>query len=81
VTDVRVQRVQQISEGDSFAEGIQRAPAEDDPLFSGRRCFQHLWDSLNEKRGYGWDKNPWVIVVDFVTIRKNINEVVNEQAN
>ena len=27
--------------------------------------FIHLWDSINAKRGYGWDVNPWVWVVEF----------------
>ena len=34
---------------------------EDDPISS----FKTLWNKLNEKRGYGWDKNPWVWVIDF----------------
>jgi hypothetical protein len=27
--------------------------------------FELLWDSLNAKRGYGWDTNPWVWVYTF----------------
>jgi len=27
--------------------------------------FSELWDSINAKRGYGWDVNPWVWVVEF----------------
>lgn len=27
--------------------------------------FIRLWDSINAKRGYGWDKNPWVWVIEF----------------
>lgn len=27
--------------------------------------FRELWDSLNAKRGYGWDTNPWVWVIEF----------------
>lgn len=27
--------------------------------------FKRLWDSLNLKRGYGWDTNPWVWVIQF----------------
>ncbi|KKL85973.1 hypothetical protein LCGC14_1949320, partial [marine sediment metagenome] len=23
------------------------------------------WDSINAKRGYGWDMNPWVWVLSF----------------
>jgi hypothetical protein len=27
--------------------------------------YMELWDSLNSKRGYGWDKNPWVWAITF----------------
>jgi len=27
--------------------------------------FRELWNSLNAKRGYGWDTNPWVWVIEF----------------
>lgn len=30
-----------------------------------REGFRELWDSLNAKRGYGWEKNPWVWVYTF----------------
>jgi hypothetical protein len=29
------------------------------------RSFQTLWDSINKKRGFGWDVNPWVWVIEF----------------
>jgi hypothetical protein len=32
------------------------------------RSFQTLWDSINNKRGYGWDTNPWVWAVEFMMI-------------
>ena len=28
-------------------------------------AFKQLWDSLNAKRGYGWDTNPWVWRIEF----------------
>jgi len=31
----------------------------------GRYSFSALWDSLNAKRDYGWDKNPYVWVIEF----------------
>ena len=31
-------------------------------------AFQKLWDSINAKRGFGWDANPWVWVVTFSRI-------------
>jgi len=30
--------------------------------------FRFLWDQINEKRGHGWESNPWVWVVEFKRI-------------
>lgn len=30
-----------------------------------RFVFTEIWDNLNAKRGYGWDKNPLVWVIEF----------------
>jgi hypothetical protein len=32
--------------------------------------FMCLWDSINAKRGYGWDVNPWVWVIEFERCEK-----------
>ena len=37
---------------------------------SGIVRFSNLWDSLNAKRGYGWDSNPWVLVYEFERCEK-----------
>lgn len=66
VTDVRVERVQDITEQDAEREGVKSY----DPMFSSKEEFAVLWDSLNAKRGYGWDKNPWVWVYTFERIEK-----------
>jgi len=34
-----------------------------------RLMFRYLWDSLNAKRGFGWDTNPWVYVVEFARVK------------
>lgn len=31
--------------------------------------FKYLWDSLNEKRGLGWDKDPFVWVIKFERLK------------
>lgn len=87
VTDVRVQRVQEISEEDAIAEGVGffDPPAEFmgapvDPESAARSLFAALWDSLNAGRGYGWDANPWVIAVTFDVIKANVDDVLANEA-
>lgn len=31
--------------------------------------FATLWDSINAKRGFGWDVNPWVWAISFKVVR------------
>lgn len=68
VTAVRVERLQDISEDDAIAEGVDAVSLADSPrqaTWSRRQDFAQLWNSLNEKRGYGWSENPWVWVIEF----------------
>lgn len=78
VTDVRVQRLQEISEEDARAEGAllpwTGSPGTTcDDTRSARSEFEALWNSLNGPRGFGWDANPWVIAVTFRPIIANID--------
>lgn len=66
VSDVRVERLQEISFDDMRREGALPAyisGGERD--FLQREYFRPVWDRLNAKRGYGWDTDPWVWVVTF----------------
>lgn len=76
VTDVRVQRLQNISLEDARAEGISEYGHEfrgmktfpGDDTYRNRTTvenFAWLWDSLNAKRGYSWEANPWVWAYTF----------------
>ena len=99
ITNVRVERVQDISEEDAKTEGVpvgQRAML-DSLDYLCKECGKHpnqhvgqaqacsgtsglyqpwsfkggfkiLWDSINDKRGFGWNKNPWVWVIEFKKI-------------
>jgi hypothetical protein len=73
VTGVRVEKVQEISEEDADAEGVVMPDFSDDE-FDGagewtlRMEYAVLWDRLNAKRGYGWDVNPLVWVIEFKRI-------------
>ena len=81
VTNVRAERLQDISEDDARAEGVHqyasstniKRPFNPDWKGSYMRGFQAVWDTL-----YGtehWDANPWVWVYEFEVIRKNVGEV------
>ena len=61
ITGVRVERLQDISDADSLAEGVDRTNTSI-PGYAKKRYHQ-LWESIN---GPGsWDANPWVWVVEF----------------
>lgn len=81
ITDIRVERIQDISEADAKAEGMlyldglgvghsgYRHSINHEYVYdTARAAFRILWNSVYEKRGYGWDKNPWVWVVEFKRI-------------
>jgi len=75
IVNIRVERVQDISEEDAIAEGCnpydhikkEIVSRDNEIIFSNayQASYQLLWDSINAKRGYGWDVNPWVWVVEF----------------
>jgi hypothetical protein len=79
IISVRAERLQDITDGDARAEGIERMV-----LFGENKwrnyasggynqweigSFKTLWDSINAKRGYGWDANPWVWRIEFKLIK------------
>ena len=70
IVKVRVERLQEITENDAVAEGAPALVEEDSSVTCGRHktVFVKLWDKLNAKRGYGWDNNPWVWVIEFKRI-------------
>lgn len=65
VVNVRVERVQDISEEDARAEGIDDGWLVREQFPEARIAYRYLWDSINAKRGYGWATNPWVWVIEF----------------
>lgn len=70
ITDVRVERVQEISEVDAIREGVTLI---EETCDRPRDAFRALWDSLNAARGFGWDANPWVVAISFEVERANID--------
>ncbi len=63
ITDVRAERLQEISREDCRREGSYMATDQDD-----EGGFVNLWDSLNGKK-YPWASNPWVWVISFKVIK------------
>jgi hypothetical protein len=76
ITGVRVERVQDISKADVVAEGISEREGYplSDCAAGWHEPYAALWDSLNAKRGFGWDANPWVRVIEFRLIQQDVEE-------
>jgi hypothetical protein len=76
VEATRVERVQDITEADAIAEGVE-GPS-DTPVCVGD-CrtaygkFHDLWDSINSASGHGWDRNEWVWVVAYRHIEQEVS--------
>jgi hypothetical protein len=41
-----------------------------------KRTYYELWDSINAKRGHSWILNPWVYVISFEPIGREMAEGV-----
>jgi hypothetical protein len=76
VTAVKVERLQDISEEDAKAEGVRFDgtywlggvhPIKKTPQCwpTAKDAFKALWNSINSKRGYSWEANPWVWCYTF----------------
>jgi hypothetical protein len=66
ITEVRVQRLNEISEVDAMAEGIENPQQSAKSLgwaVSATSSFRILWESINGKGS--WDANPWVWAITF----------------
>jgi hypothetical protein len=76
ITDVKIERLQEITNSEAIAEGVTKWLGNsygmnlhiDFDINEGKNAiaiFSHLWDSLNAKRGYSWNSNPWVYCITF----------------
>jgi len=70
VTNVKAERLQDITDEDAIAEGMSQILVDGVVFISAQGDFHVFWDALNIKRGYGWDTNPWVWVIEFERITK-----------
>lgn len=68
VTDIRVERLQDIDGKGCVKEGIEEEPLKYVGEEFVKGMYHGLWDSTIKKSDidrYGWDANPWVWVIDF----------------
>lgn len=77
VTDVRVERLQDMTGQDILQEGVNCHVHPEAHYFDGNQkmMFAELWDSMIRKTDlgrYGWDANPWVWVIEFERCRKPV---------
>ena len=78
VTDVRVERLQEITTNQIEQEGVE---TEYPHVLNGEEkkyAFQNLWNSTIKKSDldfYGWDANPYVWVIEFERCEKPGSEV------
>ncbi|MDX0354272.1 hypothetical protein GOC51_03500 [Sinorhizobium meliloti] len=94
VTEVRVERLQDISEADAIAEGIERHHSGWMPYSTAfyeadgvtpanyhvdpRESYRSLWNKIN---GFGaWEANPWIAAHTFTVIKQNIDQIEREAA-
>lgn len=92
VTDVRVQRLQDISEGGAISEGGRPffdydnpnhipcpngSTMEMAPLKGPIDAFQNIWNSINGPDA--WDANPWVVALTFTPHPTNIDQMEKDQ--
>lgn len=71
ITDIRAERLQDITEEDAEREGV----SDEWPILpvydTAKKRFRNLWDSINGgKPGKTWQDNPWVWVVEFRRFEK-----------
>ena len=81
VTDVRVERLQDITEDGAKAEGaidnrgfIHSPENEYDSIHTAREHFAEIWNSTIKKSDinrYGWDANPYVWVIEYERCEKS----------
>lgn len=74
VTDVRVERLQDITSQGAWKEGTRCSCLHPVPDCVGNKtAFIEIWNSTIQKSDldrYGWDANPWVWVIEFERCEK-----------
>ena len=75
VTNVRVERLQDIDSEGIRAEGLNTLAVHAGDMEISQREFARLWDSTIKPADlalYGWDANPWVWVIEYEWCEKPV---------
>ena len=77
ITEVRAERLWEITPNDCIAEGVSPDVGGEGHIILTDHIspFARLWDSLNAKRGYGWEVNCWVWPIRY----KLVNQADSEE--
>lgn len=76
VTNVRLERLQAMTEEDALKEGAKPGylfEGDAEPTRTALRIWLRIWDSTIKKKDlpiYGWVANPWCFVISFERIEK-----------
>lgn len=84
VTDVRMERLQEITIDDIRNEGLSSMAVHAGDMEIAIEEWKNLWSSTINKSDldcYGWDANPWVWVIEFERCEKPQNEGEASKAN
>lgn len=89
VTDVRVERLRDITEADAVSEGCFKGKASGrvfssaaamhfggDEWANARDWYADLWDNINGEGA--WETNPWIAAYTFTVERRNIDAAASE---
>lgn len=73
LTDVRAERLNEISDRDCVAEGVG-LDAFKLPGDTALVCYRRIWEEIHGE--FSWGDNPWVWALTFEVLRENVDHVL-----
>ncbi len=65
ITNIRVEKVQDITPEDAIREGYPFGLPEPKTKDEYIDWFRNVWDKIYAKKGFGWNENPYCWVIEF----------------
>jgi hypothetical protein len=66
IDEIRVERVQDITNDDAYHEGTEGSP------IAAKLKFKFIWDDIYSKQDLSWRENPWVWAVKFHVVEEAV---------